>query len=435
MSGYAGQNCFVTPKYFQHGSDQPLQMDARLTREHSRYGDSYNSCLGLAEEQLFRGTYDQRQLSLPDSVRFFQDEYDALLLKVESQISGIRTKHAWEELHNVSELVDETLYEEQRKREMTLGSSLRKTPDVFNIDDMLSWKQSQDRKHALFMMHEQAMCDMEDEEFIFKSITNNPKRFDDTVRMKRPIQNATRRGFKTSPKPETQLAENNQKQKKPNCWHFMKGHCKRGKYCDFNHDSKHDYPDACKVFLGGLPFHITEDALRQQLSERGFNVVNKPKVYGGFSPKVCLASPAEATRLIKEGPITIGGMNVDVRSYQPFTKKNQEKLLDVSRRSVFLGGLRKGTTSQMIKKQLESMGLKIVNYPLIKAGFSPQVTLSSEKQALKLVKMVKLQINGAWVDIRPYAGINENTKFQGKHSAQFFRVAAYVREGTKQFDV
>jgi len=192
-----------------------------------------------------------------------------------------------------------------------------------------------------------------------------------------------------------------QEEKKADCWHFIRGHCKRGKYCDFSHDSRQCYPDSCKVFLGGLPFHITEAALRQKLSEKGFNVVNKPKVFGGFSPQVCLASADEAKRLIKERSIMIEGMDVDIRPYQAFTKKNKDKLLDVSRRSVFLGGLAKGTTTQMIKKELECLGLKIVNYPLVKAGFSPQVTMATAKQAQTLVNMVKVQINGTMVDIRP----------------------------------
>jgi len=133
--------------------------------------------------------------------------------------------------------------------------------------------------------------------------------------------------------------------------------------------------------------------------------VNKPKVYRGFSPQVCLASEEQALRLIDKGFVTINGVNVDVRPYEAFTKKNQEKLIDMSKRSVFLGGLRKGTTTQMIKKELEAIGMKIVNYPLIKAGFSPQVTMATANQASKLVNMFKVKINGTLVDVRPYAGL------------------------------
>jgi len=196
-----------------------------------------------------------------------------------------------------------------------------------------------------------------------------------------------------------------QEERKPDCWHYMRGHCKRGKYCDFIHDIKYSYPDTHKVFLGGLPFHLSETALRKQLQEKGFNVVNKPKVYGGFSPQVCLASEEQAKRLIQLGSIKINGVIVDVRSYEAFTKKNQEKLLDMSRRSVFLGGLCKGTTTQMIKTDLELLGMKIVNYPFIKSGFSPQVTMATTEQAQKLVNMGKVEINGTLVDIRPYRGV------------------------------
>jgi len=178
-----------------------------------------------------------------------------------------------------------------------------------------------------------------------------------------------------------------------------------GKYCKFTHDSKHSYPDSQKVFLGGLPVQISGTTLCQHLKDIGFNVVNKPKVYGGFSPQVCLSSENEATRLLELGSITLEGVKVDVRSYQSFTKKNQDKLVDMSRRSVFLGGLRKGTTTRMIKKEFEAIGMKVVNYPLIKAGFCPQVTMATEEQAQNLVEMLKVEINGVLVDVRPYVGV------------------------------
>jgi len=97
----------------------------------------------------------------------------------------------------------------------------------------------------------------------------------------------------------------------------------------------------------------------------------------------------------------IAGMDVEIRPYQASTKKTKEKFLDVRSRSVFLGGLKNGTTSKMIKKELECLGLKVVNYPLVKAGFCPEVTMVTAKQAQKLVNMVKVQINGTMVDIRP----------------------------------
>jgi len=190
----------------------------------------------------------------------------------------------------------------------------------------------------------------------------------------------------------------------------MRGHCKRGKYCCFNHDKKNTYPDSCKVFLGGLPFKITAASLKQQLLEQGYNVVNIPKVYDGFCPQVCLATSAEAVKLITGGSIKIGNFNVDVRSYKTFTKKKEEQLRDVCKRSVFLGGLRIGTTTVMIKKELELLGFKVVNHPIATKRFSPQVTMASAEQAKRLVKMAKVQINGTDVYIRPYTGLARRDK-------------------------
>jgi len=258
------------------------------------------------------------------------------------------------------------------------------------------------------MLHEQAMEEQDQEVLSLRNrLKNKPPPLghsECSMPIGKPKLKFKLRTCKTVAKPADQRIMKC-REKKPDCWHFMRGHCKRGKYCDFNHDKKHSYPDSFKVFLGGLPFHITEASLKQQFSEQGFHVVNKPKVYGGFSPQVCLASAAEANMLIAKGSIKISGKTVDVRCYQAFTKKNRDKLEDISSRSVFLGGLRNGTTTQMIKKDLSALGLKIVNYPLIKEGFSPQVTMATQEQALKLIKMFKVQINGTFVDIRPYIGV------------------------------
>lgn len=317
----------------------------------------------------------------------------------------IESEHFLEKLIDLSELADASS-KKYRNDKANFGWSRSKAIPMPSIDDLLSWKIRQDRKHALFMLQEKVMCDMDKEAFgkrmkigtecskSKRRLLKNKLRSNPKMRKKKAVVNS-----------KTKVDEKHQCEKKPDCWHFIRGHCKRGKFCDFNHDSKHNYPDDCKVFLGGLPFHITEAELCQELSEKGFSVVNNPKVYRGFSPQVCLASAHEANRLKEEGPIMIRGMNVDVRSYEPFTQKNKVKLIDLGMRSVFLGGLRKGTTTQMIKEEMQKHGLKIVNFPLIKAGFSPQVTLSTAEQASKLLNMVNVQINGVMVDIRPYAGL------------------------------
>jgi len=194
-----------------------------------------------------------------------------------------------------------------------------------------------------------------------------------------------------------------QNRKRRLCRHFLKGWCKRGKSCDFLHDSSIFCPDLQKVFLGGLPSYITESNLRQKMAEQGYNVINKPKVLRGFTPQVCLGSVEEAQRLIKKGKIMIDDSQVDVRPYEEFVKDTPDKKLpDDIKRSVFLGGLPNGTTGKDIREELEKLDVKVVNHPLIKAGFTPQVILGNAQQAEKLVNLKKVRIRNTLVDIRPY---------------------------------
>jgi len=212
--------------------------------------------------------------------------------------------------------------------------------------------------------------------------------------------------------------QEDQNRKRRLCRHFLKGHCKRGKACDFLHDSSIFCPDLQKVFLGGLPSHIVETTLRQKLLEQGYHVINKPKVLRGFTPQVCLGSVREAQRLIEQGKILIDGAQVDVRPYEAFAKDNLEKKLpDDIKRSVFLGGLPNGTTGQMIKEELKKMDVKVVNHPLIKAGFTPQVMLGSVAQAQMLVNLKKVSINETLVDVRPYVNFRERSSILGSPSS------------------
>jgi len=68
-----------------------------------------------------------------------------------------------------------------------------------------------------------------------------------------------------------------------------------------------------------------------------------------------------------------------------------------------MGGLPRNTTGWMIKEKLKQLGLKTVNYPIVKSGFAPQVILVSVQQARRLVKMKKIEINGGVVEIRTYS--------------------------------
>lgn len=199
------------------------------------------------------------------------------------------------------------------------------------------------------------------------------------------------------------LSEEDQNRKRRLCRHFLKGHCKRGKACDFLHDPSIFCPNSQKVFLGGLPAHITEITLRQKLAQQGFKVINKPKVLRGFTPQVCLASVEEAQKLIEKRNIQIDGSLVDVRAYEAFAKGGiDESRPDEIKRSVFLGGLSKGTTSQMIKDDLQKMDVKVINHPLVKTGFTPKVTFGTVKETNMLINLKKVRINDTLVDVRPY---------------------------------
>jgi len=57
---------------------------------------------------------------------------------------------------------------------------------------------------------------------------------------------------------------------------------------------------------------------------------------------------------------------------------------------------------QILKTQIEKLGMKVTNRPLIKAGFIPKVTLASAQQAQELVAKGTIDINGAAVSVRPY---------------------------------
>jgi len=197
--------------------------------------------------------------------------------------------------------------------------------------------------------------------------------------------------------------EEDQYRKRRLCRHFLKGYCKRGKACDFHHDISIFCPNTQKVFLGGLPAHITEDTLRRKLAEQGYNVVNRQKVLRGFTPQVCLGSVEEARRLIGSKKILIDGSIVDVRPFEACARDGMDKRFpDDMNRSVFLGGLSRGTTSQVIKDDLDKLDVKVVNHPLIKSGFTPKVTLGSVEQTNKLIRMKKVRINDTLVDVRPY---------------------------------
>jgi len=198
-------------------------------------------------------------------------------------------------------------------------------------------------------------------------------------------------------------------QKSRHCRHFLKGRCERGKACGFRHDISVFCTDMQKVFLGGLPTHMTSSLLRQRLSEYGYSVLNNPKIHRWFTPQVCLGSIAEAKRLVEQGTIMIDGAIVRVRPFQAFSQDNKKKLPDEVERSVFLGGLLPGTTAEIIKNDLGSLGLVAVNIPVVKPGYCPQVALQTIQQARRLLRLARVKVNGVMVNVRPFANIRSSS--------------------------
>jgi len=192
--------------------------------------------------------------------------------------------------------------------------------------------------------------------------------------------------------------------------HLRQDNPNRTSVGDLNFNTYSFGKNAQKVFLGGLPYWIVESSLRQKLAEQGYTVINKPRVLRGFCPEVCLSTVEEAQCIIRRGKIVIDGWQVDVRQYQPYDHLKR-KLSDDIKRSVFLGGLSNGTTGQMIKNELKKYGVRVINHPVIKAGFTPQVMLADIAQAEKLVRFGKIRIYGALVDVRPYVVTREHLMY------------------------
>jgi len=111
----------------------------------------------------------------------------------------------------------------------------------------------------------------------------------------------------------------------------------------------------------------------------------------------------QAKDLIDKGVIMIEGLEVEVRPYNCLTKLSEvKKLPDVGRRSVFIGGLPSGTTTKDLQNVLVEMGMKVINYPVIKNGYARQVILDTIPEAKSLIGMKKIEINGVYGVVRPF---------------------------------
>jgi len=80
----------------------------------------------------------------------------------------------------------------------------------------------------------------------------------------------------------------------------------------------------------------------------------------------------------------------------------------VVERSVCLEGLPASTTAEKIRDEVGKMGMKVVNIPVVKTCFCPQVTLESIDKAQMLLNVKQIQINGVMVSVRPFAIIRRS---------------------------
>lgn len=171
--------------------------------------------------------------------------------------------------------------------------------------------------------------------------------------------------------------------------------------------------DEQRVFLGGLPIGITERMIRQYLAAMGYKVLKRPKILHGFAPDVWMKTVDQAKDLIEKGKIMIEGLEVEVRPYNSWTKLSElKKIPNVGKRSVFIRGMSSDTTTKDLQYVLSEMGMKVINYPVIKNGFARQVILDTISQAKTLINLKRIHVKGRLVDIRPF--VNYRRKRRNK---------------------
>jgi len=402
----------------------------------------------------------------PIETDFYEDEYKTMVSRMSRKMltseNNRKTVDAFGELVQLSVRADEGNFTHVDRETYVSTPNYKRKPRV-SMQTLLKWKRQQDAKHETFMammrkleerdkewfqrkalereQRQRRIHEADQADFLLDSYTP-PKETEGNFRMSGTSEgdasmdsvpdgdfmggsgpegdcgmfNIQEEDFRIESVSGQSLPEKEQegvatekvskisskKEKSAVCRHFAKGWCRQGESCSFIHSDKDTYPDSQKVFLGGLPHSLTPCKLVEELKLQGYEVMNKPKIFRGFSPQVCLSTSAEAMKMLQEGKITIYGSKVEVRPYKAITKKERDRQLDIYRRSVFLGGLPSSITVQMLKASIEKLGMKLVNRPLMKAGFIPKVTLATAEQAQDLVARATINLNGATVNVRPY---------------------------------
>jgi len=204
------------------------------------------------------------------------------------------------------------------------------------------------------------------------------------------------------------------------CRHFLNGHCRRGKDCDFLHDCSVFLPDDQKIFLGGIPPNTTAEVLVEEMRKAGYTVVNEPMIHPrGFAPKVCVENAAMADSLVEMGQIAILGKTVDIRRYKD--KKGHNALA----RSICLTALPIGATEHDIRNVLEPLGFQVTRV-IIQGCNAELVTLKTVDQADALLILEKLRINDKRVGIVPYGGRREHSAPPHSHNRRQNRTRAFT---------
>jgi len=429
----------------------------QMSRQRRLTGENINSW------NKYKHYYSRKQ---PDALstlktNFYEDEYKKMVSRMDQMVMSAKNRNTVDpfgELVQLSVLADGDDFGHVDNPNPIPPAQWKRKARV-SITGLLKWKRCQDEKHEVFMAMMEKLEEMDKEWYRRKmlqreqrqrrkpaeefSIETLPKESEGNFRMSStsegdssmesmpvgdfmrnsgpeedfrmgsmqeedvcaPAQRFSEKEVKSA---STQkVPKSTKKDKIAACRHFAKGWCRQGEACSFEHCVKDSYPDSQKVFLGGLPHFITSSKLVEELGKQGYEVVNEPKIFRGFSPQVCLASSAAAMKILKEGKITISGCKVEVRPYKAITKKERDRQLDINKRSVFLGGLPSSVTVQILKASIEKLGMKMTNRPLIKAGFIPKVTLASAQQAQDLVASGTIVLNGATINVRPYECKNQ----------------------------
>jgi len=390
---------FVAERYSRFDCSGNLRNEMKWPGQFN-FEPDYQSRINIFDDDITTGKLsnlyeEQWRLDLEDDLDLLKDDYSDTRMKefysfedisLCGQLRHMNLSRQFKELQIAEANLD--FMKQQKKHQL----------GMFLCEEEKRWEASRKELKYNIQNDSRAQLAEEDEE---KESSSGQRSFMDYYSDQGSSSNCTTQ-LDTSSANEQQ----NPREKSKHCRHFLKGYCKLGASCGFRHDQSVFCPNKQKVFLGGLPSHLTRSMLRQKLMEQGYTVLNRPKLHKWFSPQVCLGSVEEAQRLIQKGTIHIDGTVVKVRAFEPHT---HDMLPDEVERSVFLGGLPEGTTAKVIKDVLRRKGFVVLDIPSVQSGYCPQVVLKTAQMAQTLTKLKTVKINGVKVNARPFANIRSSS--------------------------